>query len=133
MYETYAPPADSSVSQVSLAGLALFSGTPSAHSLTQSCQGEATLEFQVDNPSSSTVHISDIVIYGSGLKQNATTLVPVSNSCLSLGEANPVIEPNSVYSFQGYADEPLPFGTSYYYVIELDNGQTFNGTLIAQV
>src|SRR5579875_759330 len=136
LYYSYLPGTSSSSpstqSNISLQNITLFSGSASAHSLSSSCKGDATLEVVFVNPASTVLHISNVVIYGTGLARNATTLVSISNSCLSLSESDPVINGGSTTTFDGYVDTPLPFGSSFHYFIRLDNGQNFTGILQAQ-
>ncbi|MHB8567076.1 MAG: hypothetical protein ACYC7D_06240 [Nitrososphaerales archaeon] len=133
LYNAYLPTGTNTVTnEISIQNLTLLSGSPSSHSLSSSCQGDATLELELVNPTLSAVHLSNIVIYSSGLSKNATTLVSVSNSCLSLSESNPAIQAESSYLFDGYMDTALPFGSTFKYLIQLDNGENFTGTLVAQ-
>ena len=86
------------------------------------------------NQSPAVVHITNISISGPSLgDHSASVLDSVSNSCLTLEESNPAIEPASSLLFDGYVNMPLVFGESYSYHISFDNGQSINGTLIAQV
>jgi hypothetical protein len=117
---------------VSIQNLTLLSGSPSTHSVAQSCQGDAIIEMDLFNSGSSDVHVSNIVLSSSSLARNASILVTVSNSCLTLSESNPVVAAGSSYLFDGYVDSPLPFGSSYHYLIEFSNGQNFTGVLVAQ-
>jgi len=134
LYYTYFFPAASSTtnSDVSIMNLTLLSGSPSTRSLNQSCQGDAIIEMEILNQSPSSIHISSIAISGSNLNQSASILDSVSNSCLTLAESNPVIQASSSLLLDGYVNMPLSFGASYKYLISFDNGQSINGTLIAQ-
>lgn len=118
--------------QLSFQGFSLFSGSPSVQSYSTKCQGDAIFEFNVINPSQNSIQVVNVVISGSTLSRNASTLVIVSNGCLPISQGNPVIPPNSNYQFVGYVDTPLQFGTTYNCLIELGNGQNVTQTLIAQ-
>lgn len=133
LYYSFLPgPTSTQETSVSIQNLTLLSGSPSSRSVAQSCQGDAIIEMDLYNPSSADVHISSIIISGSNLAKNASILATVSNSCLTLSESNPMVASGSSYLFDGYVDSPLPFGTSYHYLIQLSNGQNFTGVLVAQ-
>lgn len=118
--------------ELSFQGFSLFSGSSSVQSYTSKCQGDAIFEFNVINPSQSSVKVLNIVISGSTLQHNASTLVVVSNGCLPLSQGNPLIPPDTNYQFVGYVDTPLQFGATYSCLIELGNGQNLTQVLIAQ-
>ena len=110
----------------------LFSGSPSTQSFTSSCAGDAVLSVELYNPTSVAIHITNVTLYGSSLKGNATTFVSLSNSCLSISEYDPTLNATSSYNFVGYADVGLQLGQAYNYALQFNNGQRINQTLLAQ-
>ncbi len=101
--------------------------------LATNCTGDATLVIHGDNLGNRTVHISNIMIFGGSLTKNSTTLVSISNACLSLSDGNPEIPPQSFFSFVGYVNSSLVPETKYEYQVRFDNGQNSNGSIIAQI
>ena len=95
--------------QISILNATLYSGTPSTQSFTSSCAGDAILSVESYNPMSVAIHITNVTLYGSSLKGNATTFVSLSNSCLSISESDPTLNATSSNTFIGYADVGLQF------------------------
>jgi hypothetical protein len=118
-------------SQLSYEELALFGGSPSVRSINTTCGGAAQLEVYVQNPSGNNVSIVNVTISGSGVA-NATALVIVSNSCLTVAESAPVIPAGGDYQLEGYIDAPLRYTSTYDCFIQFSDGETVNQTLIAQ-
>jgi len=117
--------------QLSFNEVALFGGSPSAHSLSAQCGGGAQLEVSIQNPTDQNITVQSIVIYGSGVT-NATALVIISNSCLTIQESVPVISPGGDYLLEGYVTAPIRYTAAYVCDIEFSNGQILNQTLLAQ-
>lgn len=117
--------------QLSYEELALFGGSASARSLNTTCGGAAQIEAYIQNPTPNNISIVNIVISGSGVK-NATALVIVSNSCLTISESAPVIPSGGDYQLEGYVDAPLRYTSAYNCFIQFSDGETTNQTLIAQ-
>src|SRR5579872_2343764 len=67
--------------------LALFGGSASTRSLNSTCSGAAQLEAYIQNPSANNVSIVNVEISGSGVS-NATALVIISTSCLTVSESS---------------------------------------------
>ena len=111
--------------------IALFGGSPSSHSFTSSCQGDAQLEVYMQNPSLTPITIQNITIFGSSIT-NATALVSLSNSCLTLAEASPSVTAGGDYQLEGYVTVPLRYTSLYNVMIKFSNGQVLNQSLIAQ-
>ena len=132
LYFTYSAPTQTG-GLLSVQNLTLLSGSASTISSNASCAGDATLEVEITNPTSTSVRITSVVISGSNLHANATALVSGSNFCFPLSESPPIIQSSSSFVFDGYVSAPLAFGDSYHYEISLDSGQNYNGTLVAQV
>lgn len=124
-------PAVSTSNQLNFQELALFGGSKSTISLNSTCNGDAQLEVNVQNPTTSTIHLQNVTIWGSGIT-NASVLVIVSNSCLSLSDANPAIPPGGTYQLVGYVTAPIRYTSLYNYYIGFSNDQNVNGSLIAQ-
>jgi hypothetical protein len=118
-------------SQLSYEELALFGGSPSSRSLNSTCAGAAILEVYIQNPSVNNITIANITISGNGVT-NATALVIVSNSCLTVAESSPVITAGGNYQLEGYIDAPLRYTATYDCYIQFSDGEILNQTLIAQ-
>jgi len=118
-------------SQLSYQEFALFGGSPSTRSINSSCGGAAQLEVYIQNPSPNNISIVNVVISGSGVK-NATALVIVSNSCLTIAESSPVIPAEGDYQLEGYVNTPLRYTSTYNCFIQYSDGESVNYTLIAQ-
>ena len=118
-------------SQLSYEELALFGGSPSTRSLNATCAGAAELEVYIQNPSTNNVSIVNVAISGSGVT-NATAMVIVSNSCLTVSESSPVILAGGDYQLEGYINTPLRYTSTYNCFIRFSDGETMNQTLIAQ-
>lgn len=121
------PPA----TQLGYEELSLFGGSPSVRSLNSTCGGGAQLEVYIQNPTLNNISIVNVVINGSGVN-NATALVIVSNSCLTVAESAPLIQAGGDYQLEGYVTAPLRYTASYDCVIRFSDGETVNQTLIAQ-
>jgi hypothetical protein len=117
--------------QLSFDELALFGGSPSVHSLNSTCGGGAQIEVSIQNPSSENVTVQNIVIYGSGVS-NATAYMIVSNSCLTIQEASPLVVSGGDYLLEGYVNAPIKYTASYVIDITFSNGQNLNQTVLAQ-
>jgi hypothetical protein len=124
-------PGSTSATQLSYEELALFGGSPSVRSLNSTCSGAAQLEAYIQNPTPNNVSIVNVLISGSGV-DNATALVIVSNSCLTISESAPVIPAGGDYQLEGYVNAPLRYTSTYNCVIEFSDGEITNQTLIAQ-
>jgi hypothetical protein len=124
-------PGSSQQTQLSFQEFALFGGSPSSRSLNTTCGGAAQLEVFIQNPSAENISIIDVTISGSGVA-NATALVIVSNSCLTIAESSPVIPSGGDYQLEGYVDAPLRYTSTYNCAIRFSDGETLNQTLIAQ-
>ncbi|GEM_PF-2460605 len=120
-----------STTPICITSIQLYSGSPSNIESRQNCTGDAQIVVEGENLSNNTYHVSKVVITGGSSHVNATALVPVSNSCLTLKDANPAIPPG-FFSFVGYISQPLVFGQEYNYSISFDDGQVQSGALIAQ-
>ncbi len=119
---------------ISFTGYELFSGSNSSISYTKACGGDAYLVIDMHNNTPNPIHITNVTIYGSSLKQNATTLVSVSsNSCLPIAQSNPEIPANSDYEFVGYLSISLAYLTNCNFLIQFDSGQEFSHVMVAQV
>ena len=134
LYESFLPgTSTATVNQISILEATLYSGSPSTQSFTSSCAGDAVLSVELYNPTSVAIHITNVTLYGSSLKGNATTFVSLSNSCLSISESVPTLNATSSNTFVGYANVGLQFGQAYNYVLQFDNGmKEINQTLLAQ-
>jgi hypothetical protein len=117
--------------QVSYEELALFGGSASTRSINSTCIGAAEVEAYIENPTVNNITIVNITISGSGVK-NATALVIVSNSCLTISESAPVIPSGGDYQLEGYIDVPLRYTSVYNCLIQYSDGEVTNQTLIAQ-
>lgn len=124
-------PAVSTSNQLNFQELVLFGGSQSAHSFNSTCSGDAQFEVNVQNPTTNNIQIQNVTIWGSGLT-NATILLVVSHSCLNLSEVNPAVPADGTYQLIGYVDAPLRYTSLYEYYIGFSNGQSINGSLIAQ-
>jgi len=124
-------PGTAQSSQLNYQELALFGGSPSVRSLNTTCSGAAQLEVYIQNPSVDNISIVNVTISGSGLT-NATALIIVSNSCLTLAESAPVIPAGGDYQLEGYVNAALRYTSTYNCFIEFSDGETMNQTLIAQ-
>ena len=124
-------PAVPTANQLNFQELALFGGSQSTISLNSTCIGDAQLEVNVQNLTPNPVQIQNVTIWGSGIT-NATVLVVVSNSCLPLSESNPAVPTGGSYQLVGYVTAPLRYTSLYNYYIGFSNGQSLNGSLIAQ-
>ena len=133
---TNSPAASTTDNQISIQDATLYSGSPSMQSFTAPCGGDAVLSIELYNPTSVAIHITNITLYGSSFKGNATTLVSLSNSCLTIPDLPllnvPTLNASSSNDFIGYADVPLQFGGAYNCIMQFDNGQMINQTLLAQ-
>ncbi len=118
-------------SQMSFNELALFGGSPSVHSLSATCGGGAQLEVSIQNPVDENVTIENVIIYGSGVS-NATAYITVSNSCLTIQEASPVILSGGDYLLDGYVSAPIRYTASYVVDISFSDGENLNETVLAQ-
>jgi hypothetical protein len=133
LYESFLPGTSTTTdNQVSILNATLYSGSPSTQSFTSSCTGDAVLSVELYNPMSVAIHITNVTLYGSSLKGNATIFVSLSNSCLSISEYDPTLSGTSSNNFFGYASVALQFGQAYTYAIQFDNGQRINQSLLAQ-
>jgi hypothetical protein len=117
--------------QLAYQELALFGGSPSVRSLNTTCGGAAQLEVYIQNPSLDNISIVNIAIHGSGVS-NATALVIVSDSCLTVAESSPIIPAGGDYQLEGYINAPLKYTSTYVCFIQFSDGETINQTLIAQ-
>ncbi len=117
--------------QLAYQELALFGGSPSVRSLNTTCGGAAQLEVYIQNPSIDNISIVNVVINGSGVN-NATALVIISNSCLTVAESSPVVPAGGDYQLEGYINAPLRYTSTYDCYIQFSDGETINQTLIAQ-
>jgi hypothetical protein len=63
---------------------------------------------------------------------NATALIIVSNSCLTISESSPQVPAGGDYQLEGYIDAPLRYTATYDCLIQFSDGETTNETLIAQ-
>ncbi len=117
--------------QLSFQGAVLFGGSASIRSINSSCVGAAELEVYVQNPSANNISIVNVTIRGPGVS-NATALVIVSNSCLTVAESLPVIPSGGDYQLNGYVNAPLRWTSTYDCYIQFSDGETMNQTLIAQ-
>jgi len=117
--------------QLAYQELTLFGGSASVRSLNSTCGGAAQLEIYIQNPSVDNISIVNVVVSGSGV-DNATALVIVSNSCLTLSESLPIIPAGGDYQLEGYIDQPLRYTSTYNCFIQFSDGETINQTLIAQ-
>ena len=124
-------PAVSTGNQLNFQELALFGGSQSTRSLNSTCSGDAQFEVNVQNPTGNNIQIQNVTIWGSGLT-NATVLLEVSHSCLKLSEVNPMVPAQGTYQLIGYVNAPLRYTSLYGYYIGFSNGQSINGSLIAQ-
>ena len=124
-------PATTQNPQLSYEELALFGGSASTRSLNSTCGGAAQLEVYVQNPSANNITIVNITISGNGVT-NATALVIVSNSCLTVAESSPVITAGGDYQLEGYINAPLRYTSTYECYIQFSDGEILNQTLIAQ-
>jgi len=124
-------PGSSQQSQLSFQEFALFGGSSSTRSLNTTCGGAAQLEVYIQNPSADNISIVNVTISGSGVA-NATALVIVSNSCLTIAESSPVIPAGGDYQLEGYVDAPLRYTSTYNCEIQFSDGEMLNQTLIAQ-
>ena len=124
-------PGSPQANQLSYQELALFGGSASTRSLNSTCGGAAQLEVYIQNPSTNNISIVNVTISGSGV-QNATALVIVSNSCLTIAESAPTIPSGGDYQLEGYITAPLRFTTPYNCLIQFSDGESVNQTLIAQ-
>jgi hypothetical protein len=111
--------------------VALFGGSASVRSLNATCGGAAQLEVYIQNPSEDNISIVNVVISGSGVN-NATALVVISNSCLTIAESLPVVPAGGDYQLEAYIDAPLRYTSTYNCFIQFSDGETINQTLIAQ-
>ena len=134
LYESFLPsPATTSTdNQVSIQDETLYSGSSSVQSFTSSCGGDAVLSLQLYNPTAGAIHITNVILYGSSLKGNATAFISLSNSCLTISDSVPTLNATSIYDFVGYVSVPLQIGGAYNYTVQLDNGQDFSQELLAQ-
>ena len=123
-------PAVSTGNQLNFQELALFGGSQSARSLNSTCNGDAQFEVNIQNPTANDIQIQNVTIWGSGVT-NATVLVVVSHSCLTLSEVNPSITAEGTYQLIGYVDATLRNTYLYQYYIGFSNGLKINGSLIA--
>ena len=129
LYESFLPGTSTTTdNQISILNATLYSGTPSTQSFTSSCAGDAILSVD-HNPMSVAIHITNVTLYGSSLKGNATTFVSLSNSCLSISESDRTLNATSSNTFIGYADVGLQFAKAYDCALQFDNGQVINQTL----
>lgn len=117
--------------QLAYEELALFGGSPSTRSINTTCSGGAQLEVYIQNPTENNISITNVTIHGSGVA-NATALVIVSNSCLTVAESSPVIPAGGDYQLEGYVNAPLRYTATYDCYIQFSDGETMNQTLIAQ-
>lgn len=117
--------------QLSFQELALFGGSASVHSYTQTCSGGALLELYAQNPTTSPIKIQEVTIYGNNVN-NATVYISLSDGCLNLQESGVSVPANGDYQLQGYVNEPLAFTSAYRCTITFSNGQELNQSLIAQ-
>ena len=124
-------PGTSAGNQLNFQEMALFGGSGSNRSLNSTCLGDAQLEINVQNPTPNVVHITNVTIWGSGVT-DATVLLEISNSCVTLSEANPAVSLGGTYQLIGYATAPLTYTALYNFYMAFSNGQSYNGSLIAQ-
>ena len=124
-------PAGPQGTTLSFQELALFGGPASTHSLNESCKGDSQLEVYISNSSPSAVSIQSVAISGSGV-ENATAFVTVSNACLTISEASPVIPAGGDYQLVGYVSAPLVYTRPYNCTIIFSNGQSITNMLLAQ-
>ena len=117
--------------QLSYEELALFGGSASVRSLNSTCGGAAQLEVYIQNPSANNITIANVTINGNGVT-NATALVIVSNSCLTVAESSPVIPAGGDYQLEGYVNAPLRYTSTYDCYVQFSDGEILNQTLIAQ-
>ncbi|MFI5421826.1 MAG: hypothetical protein ACHQ1H_12725, partial [Nitrososphaerales archaeon] len=101
------------------------------HSLNSTCGGGAQIEVSIQNPSSENVTVQNILVYGSGVS-NATAYMTVSNSCLTIQEASPIVVSGGDYLLEGYVNAPVKYTASYVIDITFSNGQNLNLTELAQ-
>jgi hypothetical protein len=111
---------------------ALFAGNPSTRSLNAQCSGAAELEVYINNPAPYPVTIQNVTISGSNLKQNATVLLIVSNSCLTVSESAPSVPNGGDYELDGYVTASIVPYATYHCFVYFSNGQILNQTLDAQ-
>ncbi len=117
--------------QLSFNEFALFGGSLSTHSLNSTCGGGAQLEVSIQNPTNENVTVENAVISGSGVN-NATVYLIISNSCLTIQEASPVISSRGDYLLEGYVNAPIKYTASYVVFIQFSNGQNVTQSVLAQ-
>jgi hypothetical protein len=124
-------PATPQPTQLSFEGAVLFGGSLSVRSINSTCVGAAEFEVYIQNPTNNNISIVNVTISGSGVN-NATALVTVSNSCLTVAESLPVISAGGDYQLNGFVNAPLRFTSTYDCMVQFSDGETLNQTLIAQ-
>jgi hypothetical protein len=95
------------------------------------CTGGALLEVSIQNPTNENITVQNVTIYGSGVK-NATALLIVSNSCLTISETSPLIVSGGDFLLEGYVNAPIRYTSTYVCFMKFSNGQILNETVIAQ-